>query len=261
MNNQINKTLDNSEIEIDLLHLLKLLWKNAILIAICSVLLGAITFSYAFFFVTPQYQAKAMMYVNNNSFSVGSTSFSISASEINAAKSLLDTYVIILKSRTTMEKVLEKTGLEYSYEKISGMVTAAAVNSTEVFQIVATSPDPAEAELIVDTIVEIIPDRIADIVDGSSVRLVDRAVLPTHRSSPSYSRYAMIGLILGFVLSCGAIIIYDLMDTTIRDEDYLYQRYNMPVLAVVPDAYESRKGSYRYSRYYKQNTSDYNTEK
>lgn len=239
MNNQMNKMPDNNEIEIDLLHLIKILWKKAWVIALCTILLGAIVFSYAFFFITPQYQAKAMMYVNNSSFSVGSTSFSISSSELTAAKSLLDTYVIILKSRTTLEKVLDETGLDYTYEELSSMVSASAVNSTEVFQIVATSSIPQEAELIVDTIVKILPDRIADIVDGSSVRLVDHAILPTQRSSPSYTKYAMIGLVLGFVVSCGVIIINDLLDTTIRDEDYLYQRYNIPVLAVVPDAYET----------------------
>ena len=247
----MNTQTDNNEIEIDLLHLIKVLWQKVWIIGIATILLGVIAFSYAFLFVTPQYQAKALMYVNNSSFTVGSTSFSISSSELTAAKSLLDTYEIILKSRTTMEKVLEETGLDYTYEQISDMVSASSVNSTEVFQIVATSSDPAEAELIVDTIVKILPDRIADIVDGSSVRLVDHAVLPTQRSSPSYTKYAMIGLVLGFVLSCGVIIVIDLMDTTIRDEEYLTQRYNLPVLAVVPDAYETRKGSYSY--YYSQN--------
>lgn len=260
MNYQNNKAMENTEIEIDLLHLIKILWQKAWVILICTILVGAITFSYALFFVTPQYEAKAMMYVNNSSFSVGSTSFSISSSELTAAKSLLDTYVIILKSRTTLEKVIDQAGLDYTYEDLADMVSASAVNSTEVFQIVATSSIPAEAELIVDTIVEILPDRIADIVDGSSVRLVDRAVLPTHRSSPSYTKYAMIGLILGFVMCCGVIIVLDLMDTTIRDEDYLYQRYNMPVLAVVPDAHETRRGSYgySYSHYYHQNATDQN---
>lgn len=248
----MNTQTDNNEIEIDLLHLIKVLWQKVWIIGITTILLGVTAFSYAYLFVTPQYQSKALMYVNNSSFSVGSTSFSISSSELTAAKSLLDTYVIILKSRTTMEKVLEETGLDYTYEQISDMVSASAVNSTEVFEIVAASSDPAEAELIVDTIVKILPDRIADIVDGSSVRLVDHAVLPTQRSSPSYTKYAMIGLILGFVFSCGVIIVIDLMDTTIRDEEYLTQRYNLPVLAVVPDAYETRKGSYSY--YYSQNT-------
>lgn len=254
MNNQINKSMATDEIEIDLLHLFKVLWKKAWVVVLCTILLGAITFSYAFFFITPQYQAKAMMYVNNSSFSVGSTSFSISSSELTAAKSLLDTYVIILKSRTTLEKVLDETGLDYTYKELSEMVSASSVNGTEVFQIVATSSSPQEAELIVDTIVKILPERIADIVDGSSVRLVDHAVLPTQRSSPSYTKHTMIGLVLGFILSCGVIIILDLMDTTIRNEDYLTQRYSIPVLAVVPDAHETKKGSYSYSHYYSQDT-------
>ncbi len=239
------------EIEIDLLHIVKILWQKIWIIAISMILLGAILFSYAVFMITPQYQAKAMMYVNNSSFSVGSTSFSISSSELSAAKSLLDTYVIILKSRTTLEEVIEKSKIEYTYQELWNMVDATSVNSTEVFEIVVTSSNPSEAELIVDTIVEILPDRIADIVDGSSVRVVDHAVLPTQRSSPSYTRYAMIGLILGFVLSCGAIIVLDLMDTTVRSEDYLYQKYsNIPMLAVVPDAHDTHKGS--YSHYYKE---------
>jgi len=248
----MNNQFDNNEIEIDLLHLVKILWQRAWIIVLTMIFLGGMAFSYAFFLVTPQYQAKAMMYVNNSSFSLGGTSFSISSSELSAAKSLLDVYVIILQSRTTMEEVLEETGLDYTYEEISKMVSASSVNSTEVFQIVATSSIPQEAELIVDTIVKILPDRIADIVDGSSVRLVDHAVLPTQRSSPSYTKYAAIGLVLGFVLSCGLIIIFDLLDTTIRDEEYLYQRYNIPVLTVVPDAYETKKGAYSY--YYGQDT-------
>jgi len=63
----------------------------------------------------------------------------------------------------------------------------------------------------------------------------------------------MIGLLVGFVLSCAVIILIDLLDTTIRDEDYLYQRYGIPVLAVVPDATETHKSSYGYSHYYGRN--------
>jgi len=110
-----------------------------------------------------------------------------------------------------------------------------------------TSADPDEAEKIADTIVEVLPDRIAEIVDGSSVRLVDHAVRATRRSSPDYSRYAMIGMLSGLVLSCAAIIIFDLMDTTVRSEEYLAQKYSdIPILAVVPNISSSKKHSYGY---------------
>jgi len=110
-----------------------------------------------------------------------------------------------------------------------------------------TSPDPEEAEKIADTIVEILPDRIAEIVDGSSVRLVDHAVRATRRSSPNYTRFAMIGMLAGLILSCAAVIVLDLMDTTVRGEDYLAQKYSdIPILAVVPDINSIKKRSYGY---------------
>lgn len=234
----------NNETEIDLLHLVKVLWQKVWIIAISIVLCGAIAFSYSYFFITPQYEARAMMYVNNSSFSVGSTSFSISASELSAAKSLLNIYVIIMGSRTTLEEVIDRAGLDYTYNQLAGMVSAKAVNSTEVFEVVATSSDPAEAKLIVDTIIEILPDRIADILDGSSARIVDTAVIPAHKSSPNYTRNAMMGMLVGMVLSCGIIIVLDLLNNTIRDEDYLTEKYNIPILAVVPDMNTRKSGYY-----------------
>lgn len=247
MDNLKNK----EEFEIDLLHTAKVLWQKAWIIAISVVLLGAMFFAYSVFFITPQYKAKAMMYVNNSSISLGSTSVSISSGQLTAARSLLDTYIVILKTRTTFERVIEESGVNRTYDQLMSMVSAEPVNETDVFSITAVSSDPAEAELIVDTIVDILPERISDIVDGSSVRIVDHAIMPTARSSPNHTRNAMIGMILGFLVSVAVIIILDLMDSSVRDEEYLTQKYDIPVLAVIPDSYASKKSSYgkQYRRY------------
>lgn len=243
----MNNRVKNDEIEIDLLRLIRLLWSKAWLIVISMILLGAVMFSYAMFFITPLYQSTAKMYVNNSSIKVGSTSFSISSSELSAAKTLLDLYVEILKTRTTLEEVIRRGELKYTYEQLAPMISAGSVNGTEIFRITVTNSDPEMAEKIADTIVEVLPERIAEIVDGSSVRLVDHAVRATRRSSPDYSRYAAIGMAAGAVLSCAAIIVFDLMDTSVRGEEYLAQRYSdIPVLAVVPDIRSTRKRSYGY---------------
>ena len=236
---------NNDRSEIDLLHLVKLLWSKAWLIVLVMILLGALAFSYAMFFVTPMYQATAKMYVNNKSISVGSSVLSIS--DISAAKELLNTYVEILHTRETLEVVIENTEVDYTYEQLSDMITASSVNDTEIFAITVTGPDPQEAKLIVDEIVEILPDRITNVITDTQPRLVDKAVTPVNRSSPSYTRYAIIGMLVGAVLTCGIIIIIDMMDTTMRNEDYLTQNYSeIPVLAIVPDMYETKKRSYSY---------------
>ena len=114
------------------------------------------------------------------------------------------------------------------------MVTAAPVNDTEIFEITVTDADPQEAELIANTIADVLPDKISDIVEGSSVRVVDYAVVPVFPVSPSVTKYAMIGVLLGGVLSVGVIVLMELLNESIRSEDYLIQTYDLPILAVVP---------------------------
>lgn len=236
----------NFEDEIDLLKLLKVLWHRAWAIVLAAVICGGAAFSYARFLITPLYEASILMYVNNSSFSVGSTSFSISSSELTAAQSLVDTYLVILKTRTTLNDVIEEAELSCSYEELREMISAAAVNSTEIFEIVVTNADPMEAEKIANTIGEVLPDKISNIVNGSSVRIVDYAVIPSRKASPNITKYTAIGLMLGFVVSCGIIILLDLFDDIVHTEDYLTQKFDLPLLAVIPDLMESKGHSYGY---------------
>ena len=73
--------------------------------------MASFAFAGTLLFITPKYQATASMYVNNSSFSLGLERFSISASELSASNSLVNTYIFILKSRTTLEEVIAKAGL------------------------------------------------------------------------------------------------------------------------------------------------------
>ena len=225
---------EKDTIEIDLLELAQAVWKKLWLVIIAVIIGTVAAFSYAKFMITPLYQSKSMLYVNNSSISVGSTSFSISTGELSAAQSLVKTYIVIMQSRQTLNAVIEQADLSYTYEQLSQMISAASVNDTEVFQIVVTSADPKEAELIVNTISDILPEKISDIVEGSSVRIVDYGVVPVYPVSPNTTRYALLGFLLAGVLSVGIIVLLELMNNTIRLEEYLIQTYDLPVLASVP---------------------------
>ena len=144
-----NNRPETDEIEIDLLKLAQVLLRKLKFIIAITLLAAIATFAVTYYFITPQYTATAMLYVNNSSFSLGNTSFSISQGELSAAQSLVDTYVVILKSRTTLEDIIERDSLEYDYEELYDMIESEAVNSTEIFSVDVTSPDPQEAEQIV----------------------------------------------------------------------------------------------------------------
>ena len=235
--------------ELDLMQLLRTLWRKAWAIVLAAILGGAILFSYATFIVTPKYEAEAMMYVNNSSFSVGSTKFSIDNAELTAAHNLVETYIVILNSRTTLNEVIKAADLDYTYEELKGMLSAGAVNNTEVFSITVTSKNPQESELIANTIVDILPGKIADIVDGSSVRVVDYAVIPSEKVSPNITMFTAIGMLLGICVSCMILIIRLASDTLIHNEDYLMETYELPVLAVIPNLSEDSKTAYHNGYY------------
>lgn len=238
---------NETEDTIDLLRLAQVLWKNVIAIILVGLIFGTAAFVGTKALVTPLYDSRALLYVNSSNLSLAGSKVSISTAELSAAKSLVDTYTVILKTRMTLEEVIERSGVNYTYEQLSGMVSAASVNGTEIFYINVTSPDPAEAELLANTIALVLPEKISSIVDGSSVRIVDYAVQAAHRSSPSYSKNAVIGAMLGMLLVAAIVIIADLMDEQIHDTDYLTKTYgDVPLLAVIPDLLAKGNASYYY---------------
>lgn len=235
------------DIEIDLIALFKALFKKAWIIIIVTILGGLISLSYTSFLVTPMYTASTMLYVNNSSISVGSTKLNISSTDLSAAQSLVGTYIVILESRSTLEEIIEEAGVDYTYEQLKGMISSSAVNDTEIFTVDVTGPDPREAKIIANTIAKVLPKQIASVVDGSSVRIVDYAVVPAQKSSPSLTKNTMMGMLIGFILSCGIIIMIELFGTIIKDEEYLAQAYDIPILAVIPNLKASGKSDDYYA--------------
>lgn len=221
--------------EIDLLQLARALWRHILIILAACVVLGAMGYGYAKFMITPRYQASALMYVNNSSISLSGASVTFSTSQLSAARSLVDTYSVIMKTRMTLNAVIRAAGVDYSYEKLYGMVRAESKDDTEIFAITVTSTDPEEAALLANTIADVLPDKISDVMEGSSVKVVDRAVVPSRSISPGTSRYTMIGVLIGLLISCGVVVLVELFDNVIRDEDYLMQTYDIPLLGLVPD--------------------------
>lgn len=231
---------------IDIMHILSTLWKKVWVIIVCGIVGAVIGFSYATFAIAPTYSSAIMLYVNNSSLSVGGASFSISSSEITAAQSLVKTYIEMLKNRTTLEAVIEKSGVDYSFEELNSMITAESVNGTEVLRVKVTSEDPYDSAKIANCIAEVLPKRISEIIEGSSMEVVDSAVVNLNKVAPSITKYTAMGGVFGVVIALIAIVIMAIADDTIHDEEYILQNYKYPILAKVPDLYSSDSKGYSY---------------
>ena len=231
---------------IDVLHIAKQLWRRIWLVALCGLLMAAMGFSLAAFVIEPTYSSYIKLYVNNSSFSLGNTSFSISSSELTAAQSLVRTYGEILDSRSTLQRVIDKAEVDYSWKQLSEMITYEPSNDTEIMLVTVTTGDPFEASRIANTIAEVLPIRINEIIDGASMEVVDSAIPETEKVGPSITRYTAIGLVLGVLLSVAVLTVIAVMDDTIHDEEYVLNTYDYPILGKVPNLLNTGSKSYSY---------------
>lgn len=239
-----NKT--NEYYTIDIVHIAKTLKQRIWVILLCGLLVGALGFTLAAFVIAPTYSSSVMLYVNN---SLGNKDFSISASEITAAQSLVKTYREILINHTTLEMVIEKTGVSYTYQELYDMIEAESAGDTEIIKVTVTATDPYEAAKIANGIAEVLPIRVGKIIEGATMEVVDTAIPELEKVSPSITIYTAVGMALGLILSTLALIVVALSDGTVHDEDYVLNNYEHPVLAKIPDLMD--EGDKHYGYYYR----------
>ena len=141
-----NKNFErNDGMEIDIHRVFGAVWSRLWVVILSAIIATVVTFVGTAFLITPKYEASAMFYVNNNSLSLGDASFSISSSDITASKSLVDSYIVILQTRESLNDVIDYAGVDLTYTELTKMITAEAVNAAEIFEVVVTSMDPGES--------------------------------------------------------------------------------------------------------------------
>ena len=256
------KTIEkNDDLSFDLQRIIDALLSKAWLITIVAVLCAAMTLVGTIFLVTPKYDSAVMFYVNNSSLSMGDIDLDISSADITASRSLVDSYIVILNTRETLNDVIDYAGVNRSYGAVRSMISASAVDSTEIFKVVVRSESPTEAEQIASAIAYILPKRIDSIINGTSAKIVDSAIVPTSPSSPNYTTNTIIGFLVGALAVCAIIILREIFDVTIRSEEDLVKAMgsNM-VLTAVPNMNTSGKSSgYYYNSYRKPYATDKNS--
>lgn len=221
-------------VEIDLRELAGALLKKAWLIILCAVVLGAAMLAYTVNFVAPTYSATASFYVNNNSETEELDS-KVNSTDLAVALRLVNSYVDIVRREVVMSAVIERLQMNISPAALSSMVSAQVVGETEIFTVTVTTANPELSATVANTIAEVAPGIISKIISGSKASVIDYARVPTGRSSPSYTKSAILGALIGALLAAVFIFIQNRLDVHIKTEEMLAQICGAPVLGVIPD--------------------------
>ena len=235
--------------EIDLFAIFKALWNRVWIILLVAVVFGVGGFAYAKTQIAPTYSANTMLYVNTSS-TLSLSSYKVSSADLNTASSLVSRYLVILKSKTCLNGIIAEAGIsgKYTVSQLSGMISARAVDETEIINVTVTCHDAQEAADIANAIAVVLPQNINSIIEGTDARVIDRAEVNNNQVAPSYTRYAIIGGVIGLIAAVAVIVILELMDDLIHDDEYVIQTYSdIPLLAAIPDlTLHADKYNYRY---------------
>lgn len=224
------ETRENAEYEIDLKEIFYELIDKLWFIVAATAIFGLISILITKLFITPMYTSDTQLYVVSNQSNNGNISYS----DLQASTQLTQDYIEIVKSRSTLVTVIENLGLDMTYGELLDNLTVVTPNNTRMLKIAVENEDPFIAKKIVDKIAEVTSKEICDKLGMDEVNIIYEGDIPTSPSSPNTMKNAVIGALLGFVLSAGTIIVMNILDDSIKSEEDVERYVGIPMLAAIP---------------------------
>ncbi|AJQ26009.1 GumC family protein [Pelosinus fermentans] len=158
------------ETTIDLKDIIKTLKKRRGLII--KIFTGMVVFAVAIsFLVPPTYEAETNLRIKQPKGLANSLLGDLPMGNSGATKQLMSTYAEILKSRTVVQAVIDKTQTDGvseedipTYEQMLKRITTQPVKDTEILKVKVTAKSPEEAELVANTLVNTFNERMTYLV-------------------------------------------------------------------------------------------------
>ena len=198
---------------------------------IAAVLIGALISGLVTYFMIPnKFTATSRMYmVSASSDSV------VNLSDLNIGTSLSNDYVELMQTRPVVEGVIEKLGLDYSYEELLKMINLSVVSNTRIVKISVTSTDPREAMNIANQMAKTSQVELPKVMEAPTPTIAEMAVLPTRRSSPSMTKNVALGSISLLMAALLVLTVIYRMDDTVKTSEDLEKAFGVMPLSVIPE--------------------------
>ncbi|HEL2067142.1 TPA: capsular biosynthesis protein CpsC [Streptococcus suis] len=225
MNNQESNT-----IEIDVLSLLKTIWRKKIFILVTAVLGAGLAFVYSSFLVTPQYDSTTRIYVvsQNVEASAGLTN-----QELQAGTYLVKDYKEIILSQDVLTQVATELNLN---ENLKEKVSVSIPVDTRIVSISVRDADPNEAARIANSLRTFAVQKIVEVTKVSDVTTLEEAVPAEEPTTPNTKRNIILGLLAGGILATGLVLVMEVLDDRVKRPQDIEEVMGLTLLGVVPDS-------------------------
>ena len=235
--NNVNRPMENEEIEIDLLQLWNAVRHRIWLVLLAGFVVADIAFGITKFLITPMYSSSATMLVVTKETTLSSLA------DLQLGSQLTNDYEILISSRPVLQETIEELNLETDYKHLRNTITISNPNDSRMLIISTLQADPELAKSVVDTLARISSEYIAEKMEVTAPKIIEEGEVPLTQSSPSLLRNTAIGGLLGILAAVFLICVAVILNDSIQTEDDIERYLQLPVLAVVPD----KNGSTRKS--------------
>ena len=225
MNNQ-----EANMIEIDVLSLLRTIWRKKFLILLTAILTTGLAFAYSAFLVTPQYDSTTRLYVVNQSSDNGA---GITNQDLQAGSFLVKDYKEIILSQDVLKNVTTTLGIT---EDIKDKITVTIPTDTRILSITVRDSDPDQAATIANTLRDEAAKKIIEVTKVSDVTTLEAALPAEKPSTPQTKRNLVLGFIVGAFLATALVLVLEVLDDRVKRPQDIEEGLGMTLLGLVPHA-------------------------
>ena len=215
---------------ISLKEIFAVLRKRFSLIVLITVVATAISGIISYFILTPIYQSSTQILVNQSQ-----AEQVVDVNQVRTNIELINTYNVIIKSPTILEKVISELNLDKTYEELNEQITVSNAENSQVVSITVEDPDPGLAVKIANATAAVFQEEIVDIMNVDNVSILSTAELGENPSpvSPKPMLNMAIAFVVGLMVGVGVAFLLEYLDNTIKTEQDVEQHLGLPVLGVI----------------------------
>lgn len=225
MNNQ-----EANMIEIDVLSLLRTIWRKKFLILLTAILTTGLAFAYSAFLATPQYDSTTRLYVVTQSSDNGA---GITNQDLQAGSFLVKDYKEIILSQDVLKNVTTTLGIT---DDIKEKITVNIPVDTRILSITVRDSDPNQAATIANTLRDEAAKKIIEVTKVSDVTTLEAALPAEKPSTPQTKRNLVLGFIVGAFLATALVLVLEVLDDRVKRPQDIEEGLGMTLLGLVPHA-------------------------
>ena len=223
---------ENQLVEIDVLSLIKTVWKRKFIILLIALVAAVLALGYSLFIAKPSYQSTTRIYVVNRQQTDNNT---LTNQDLQAGSYLVKDYKEIILSQDVLSTVISELTLPGTTAELSKSVSVSVPTDTRIVSITVKNSDPNQASRIANTLREVAAEKIIAVTKVSDVTTLEEAEVPKSPSSPNIRRNVILGFLAGAMVMIVIVLIVEILDDRVKKPEDIEDVMGATLLGVIPN--------------------------